>query len=99
MTLNRLPSCFLILQVRCWCFPVDATRNLGANLALLCTDEDFMDISWRISFSGRSPGKLAFADMLSLHQRVNYTTSQYEKAVVHAQVELISQCAFLPCSS
>jgi hypothetical protein len=57
---------------------------------LLHIDEEFMNITWRISFSGRSPGKLLFGDMFNWAYRVDHNDTQYDKMVKHDTVELLS---------
>jgi len=65
--------------------------NSRPDLVLLCPDEEFMDISWRISYSGRSPGMLQFADIFSSSHRVNYDSSPSTKSATQDGAELMSQ--------
>ena len=53
-----------------------------------------MDVTWHLSFSGRSPGKLAFADMINLSHRTDPNATEYDKVITHDSAELWSQCRF-----
>jgi hypothetical protein len=53
-----------------------------------------MDVTWRLSFSGRSPGKMAFADMINLSHRPDSNATEYDKAITHDSAELWSQSRF-----
>jgi hypothetical protein len=61
----------------------------GINLFELRVDEEFMDITWHLSFSGRSPAKMAIADSIDF-SGVGHNQSEYENVMAQDKAELFS---------
>ena len=50
-----------------------------------------MDITWRISFSGRTPGKLTLGDVLGgISAGSLFNQTEYEKQQGHSRSEILS---------
>jgi hypothetical protein len=63
----------------------------GINLFELRVDKEFMDITWHLSFSGRSPAKMAIADSIETKfSDVGHNQSEYENVMAQAKAELFS---------
>jgi hypothetical protein len=61
------------------------------NLFELRVDKEFMDITWHLSFSGRSPAKMAIADSIETSfSSVGHNQSEYENVMAQDQAELFS---------
>ncbi|KAF7293243.1 hypothetical protein HMN09_01202500 [Mycena chlorophos] len=52
------------------------------------SDPAYMDISWQISFTGRSPAKLATTELFPRPQRLDHHESAYKLAKAHDNAEL-----------
>jgi hypothetical protein len=52
---------------------------------------DYMDISWRIAFAGRTPGKQILADNFFSPQLVDYRATELEKLSRQDEAELWSK--------
>lgn len=52
-----------------------------------------MDVSWKVSFSGRTVGRQFIVDALPKNSvgTLNHMASDYEKEIVHDGVELLSK--------
>ncbi|KAJ7587131.1 hypothetical protein C8J56DRAFT_1026641 [Mycena floridula] len=50
-------------------------------------DEEYMNLTWHLSYSGRSPGKLFVGELVDVKPK-NYTTSEYQKGIDHEMSEL-----------
>ncbi|KAF7360598.1 hypothetical protein MVEN_00791200 [Mycena venus] len=57
------------------------------------TDQDFIDINWQLSYSGRSPLKYLGADLFVPANRVLHNESDYKKAMAHDTAELMNGLA------
>ncbi|KAJ7582214.1 hypothetical protein C8J56DRAFT_1100622 [Mycena floridula] len=58
-------------------------------------DEEYMNITWRLSYSGRTPGKFALGEILEMDRRfhrtrANYTMSEHQRAKEHEWSELLN---------
>jgi len=63
----------------------------GINLLELRVDKEFMDITWHLSFSGRSPAKMAIADSIETNfSGVGHNQSEYENVMAQDKAELFS---------
>jgi hypothetical protein len=63
----------------------------GINLFKLRVDKEFMDITWHLSFSGRSPAKMAIADSIETNfSDVGHNQSEYENVMAQDKAELFS---------
>ncbi|KAJ7666901.1 hypothetical protein DFH06DRAFT_1185007 [Mycena polygramma] len=52
------------------------------------TDPEFIDISWQLSYSGRSPAKFSAGELFSSSERVKHHESEYKKAKAQDKAEL-----------
>lgn len=68
------------------------TETDGRNIDILAlTDKEFMDVTWHLSYSGRTPSKLFLADIVQFSPiAVNLNQSEYQKAMAHDATELWS---------
>jgi hypothetical protein len=63
----------------------------GINLFELRVDKEFMDITWHLSFSGRSPAKMAIADSIDTDFfSVGQNQNKYKNVMAQDKAELFS---------
>jgi hypothetical protein len=63
----------------------------SVNLFEVRIDEGFMDITWHLSFSGRSPAKMTIADSIDVDfSKVSHNQSEYENVMAQDKAELFS---------
>jgi hypothetical protein len=64
----------------------------GVDAFNFSVDEEFMDITWHISFSSRSPAKMSIADGIGIlgASRIGYNQSDYQRVIAQDKAELWS---------
>ncbi|KAJ7021462.1 hypothetical protein C8F04DRAFT_1140897 [Mycena alexandri] len=69
--------------------PVPVTRETCPELKnAASSDPEYIDINWRLSYSGRSPAKFGTSEIISHPTRVGYNDSEYKKIQAHDRAEL-----------
>uniref|UniRef100_A0A0W0FRS2 Uncharacterized protein n=1 Tax=Moniliophthora roreri TaxID=221103 RepID=A0A0W0FRS2_MONRR len=53
-------------------------------------DQDIMDVTWHVSFSGRSPGKLVMGELWNFPTQLDHGDSDWKKESAHASSEMIN---------
>ncbi|KAJ6495455.1 hypothetical protein C8R45DRAFT_1095087 [Mycena sanguinolenta] len=70
--------------------PVPVSReNCTRSENTSSTDPEFINIHWRLSYSGRSPAKYVGFDLISgPPERVSYNESEYKQVMAHSKAEM-----------
>lgn len=67
--------------------------DIAIQRLLIIVDQEFMNITWRLSFSGRTPGKFVMGEVYGRGSwvTVKHDVSGYQKQVDHYEAERLSQ--------
>ncbi|KAK7062696.1 hypothetical protein VNI00_000184 [Paramarasmius palmivorus] len=73
--------------------PVPVTRKVCSDSTALDEkqiDQDTMNVTWHVSFSGRSPGKLLMGELWNIPASLKHDDSDWKKESDHSRAELIN---------
>ncbi|KAJ7186864.1 hypothetical protein C8R46DRAFT_1058256 [Mycena filopes] len=69
--------------------PVPVTRENCPEIEnAVSTDPEYVEINWRLSYSGRTPAKFGTSELFSHPSRVGFNDSEYKKIQAHDSAEL-----------
>ena len=69
-------------------------QNHSSTHRLFSTDEEYINLTWKLSYSGGSPRTIMLSNAFGLIQEYNMTDTEYNKAMAHRTAQSMREQSF-----
>ena len=69
-------------------------QNHSSTHRLFSTDEEYINLTWKLSYSGGSPRTIMLSNAFGLIQEYNMTDTEYNKAMAHRAAQSMREQSF-----